>query len=245
MSSAKTLDGFAEEFPPSRIVPAGLRTFNDTIRNAVSYFDTRSVFEIGAGRAPNFSLDEVKAKNLHYTINDIVQSELDRAPDGYDGKICADLSKEAPDVETDFIFSRMVYEHVRDNRSSLLNQMKMLTAGGVAMHLHPVMYSSPFIINAILPEESSDRLLRTFFPHRNDDGTPKFPAHYDWCRATGAQEQKLRDLGFSEAKLIPIYGHSYYRKIPLAQPLVNAAARLANKLDARLWASYCLTMVRK
>src|SRR5713101_7659160 len=75
-----------------------------------------TVCEIGGGRSPLFSREEAAAMGLEYTILDISDTELRAAPDHVQ-KIEADIGALDPNRfpgRYDFMFSRMLAEHVSD-----------------------------------------------------------------------------------------------------------------------------------
>lgn len=221
------------------------RNFDRVLREAVELFGPSHILEVGGGRSPSFSVDEIRDYSVKYTVNDVSQAELDRAPEGYSDTLCADVSKELPEIQCDLIFSRMVFEHVEDNFSNLRNQLAILSPGGVAIHLHPVLYSLPFVLNRIIPERLTSSILSRADPIRNDDEIPKFPAHYDWCKATEKHRNRILGIGFSEVLLVPFWGHSYYRKIPLLDKLNGAFTSEIARRDIRAMASFCYTILQK
>ena len=96
----------------------------------------------------------------------------------------------------------------------------------------PILYSPPFVINKLLPETASRRLLRAFFPNRTDDGRPKFPAHYSMCY--GRSEKLARwykALGYDSVDIRVFYGHDYFRKIPIVRELDDLLSWTAYRLQ--------------
>ena len=245
MVESRSIGEFVEFLTPGRDNVWAFENFPQVIRSAVDYFQPSHLFEVGGGRSPSFSLEEIGQYSVRYTVNDVSQSELDRAPEGYTSTLCADVSKVLPDIECDLIFSRMVFEHIEDNLSNLENQLAILSPGGVAIHFHPVLYSFPFVLNRLAPESLTTKVLQRVHSNRNHDEKPKFPAHYHWCKATEKQRERVLSLGFSDVALVPFWGHRYYNKFPPLHKLnVAFAAELADR-DVRGLASYCYTIVQK
>lgn len=212
------------------------------IEKAISEFNCVGVLEIGGGRRPLFTPQEIALRSLSYTVNDVDQSELDRLQGVYDDVLCADLTMFRADRRYDIMFSRFVYEHVSDNRRSLENQLAMLNDGGLVIHFHPVLYSLPFVANYVLDERLSQSVLKWVF--RGEEKV-KFPAHYDWCVVSEVQRRRLLDVGFSEAVLVPFYGHHYYARFPLVRDVHRLLSGVIGSLDLHLMASYCFTIARK
>lgn len=202
-----------------------------------------SCIEMGGGRDPLFSFDEAKALEVDYVVNDISARELQLCDSRFK-KIHGDLCTVEP-RGVDFIFSRMVYEHVEDNELMMKALLGHLNKGGCVLHLHPLLGSPPFILNKLLPDGVSRRILSAFFKNRTDDGTPKFPAFYDQCWATRGQEAKLVGWGFSDAVCVPFWGHNYYDKIPFGKVGEKMSRKLFSALGLRRTASFSYTFAVK
>lgn len=207
----------------------------------------RKVLEVGAGRRPLFSEQEIRDYNIDYHANDAYESELARIDfevETHVFNMCADVP-EALKGQFDFIFSKMVQEHVPDGASFYRNIGLLLKDGGFCLNFHPTLFSLPFVINVILPEATSRRVLRFFFPHRNDDEIPKFPATYAYCYSGPRNVQRVRDRGFSNVRIIPFYHHRYFEKIPLLRQIDDAISALARRRSWRWLSSYAYTVAQK
>ena len=206
------------------------------------------LLEIGGGRGPQFTPDEAERLGVALTVNDIDARELALAPPGF-ATACFNIAADVDPLlfgQFDFVFSRMVFEHVKDAPRAWRNVASLLAPGGVALAYHPTLYSPPFIVNWLTPEAFSARLLKVFFPTRHDGDYPKFPARYEMCVAEpGAVAPKLRDCGFSETLIAPFFGHGYLRAIPVAREIEGALHVWAERRDVRWLASYAYTLARK
>lgn len=179
----------------------------------------RRVVEIGGGANPTFALEFVERHGIEYTLLDISQVELDKAPDGY-RKVRADIC--APQIPLDnagydFAFSRMLAEHVPNGERFHRNVHSLLKQGGVAFHFFPTLFAPPFIVNLLLPEKLAEGLLHLLQPGRERRGKlGKFPAHYQWCRGPlKSQIGKFEGVGFDVVEYAGFYGHdAYYQKMP-------------------------------
>jgi SAM-dependent methyltransferase len=205
--------------------------------------------EIGGGRDPSFTAEEVAALGVTLTINDISASELAKAPPGFPTAcfdIAGDLSGIAPE-QFDLMFSRMVFEHIKDVRQAWRNIHRLLVPGGVAIAFFPTLYALPFAVNHAMPEWLSSAIVHTFYPNRGEAvDDPKFPAVYDWCFSS---EDKivpmLQACGFSEVAIQPFWGHGYFKRLPIARQLDEAFNALAAKRDWRAMTAYAYVLVRK
>lgn len=227
-----------------------LVAFVDTLRQAGRCGDDGRVrlLEIGGGRGPQFTPAEAEKLGLALTVNDIDQRELSLAPAGF-ATACFNI---ADDVDPklagkfDFIFSRMVFEHVKDAPRAWANISNLLAPGGVALAFHPTLYSPPFVLNWLAPEAFSAKLLRLLFPWRHDGDYPKFPARYEMCFSDPrAMAPKFRKLGFSESLIAPFFGHGYLRSVPVAREVEGALHTWAEARDIRWLTSYAYTVVRR
>jgi SAM-dependent methyltransferase len=179
----------------------------------------RRVIELGAGANPTFALDFVTHHGLDYTLLDISQEELDKAPPGY-RTLCADICTEHLEIADtyDFAFSRMLAEHVPSGHRFHHNVYRLLRAGGAAFHFFPTLYAPPFLANYLLPEQLSEWLLHLFQSGRERSGKfAKFPAMYSWCRGPlASQIRSFESLGFAVEEYAGFFGHEpYYRRVPL------------------------------
>jgi SAM-dependent methyltransferase len=206
------------------------------------------VLEIGGGRWPSFTPVETESARIAYTVNDINAGELAAAPAEFQ-KARFDI---AGDVDPsfcgrfDFVFSRMVLEHVPDARRAWSNMFDLLAPGGVAFAFHPTLYTPAFVINWLAPEALTGPVLRFFFPGRRNIGTRKFPARYDLCFAVQTTvEPILRRLGFRQVLVAPFWGDPYFEQLPGAREANDALSAYAELRDWRWLSSYAYTTALK
>jgi SAM-dependent methyltransferase len=210
----------------------------------------RRLCEIGGGRNPLLSLAEVRELGVSYTVNDISAEELARVPEGF-ATACFDV---AGDIENtpaagsfDLIFSRMVFEHVRDVGKAWSNLHRLLAPGGVAFAFFPTLYSPPFLANWLIPEWLSGAIVDRLYPHRDRGGlSPKFAAHYDYCVSRETTVLRLLDrIGFGECAVVPFWGHDYFCRLPLIREVDAMVSAWARRSDVRWLTSYAYVMARK
>ena len=249
---ARAADGFAavENFPRWHSQWAW-ENYGNAVMGLSKDLGLKRLCEIGGGRDPFFPLADIRARGLDYTINDISAEELAAAPEGFRKArfdIAGDLSEpDAEGAQFDLMFSRMVFEHVDGVPRAWANMHKLLAPGGVAFAYFPCLYAWPFLINKLIPESVSSRIVRALYPHRRDGaGDPKFPAHYDHCVA---REQTLRPMleaaGFREIHIRPFWWHGYLKNVPLLGRADDAANRACAALDVTTLATYAWVMARK
>ncbi len=218
--------------------------YKSTVLRLCDMQHCRHLLEIGGGRRPLLEQAEIRAE-IHYTVNDISQRELDLGPD-WVHKTCFDISGDkVPEATYDLIFSKMVLEHVKNGRRVYENIFKLLADGGICINFHPTLYSLPFLINYVLPDAASRWLLSIFLLPRSETEHLKFPAYYSWCLATERQRRMLLEVGYGDALIWPFYGHGYFRKIPVVRTIDNAIQQFAQRRDIRILSSYAYTIVMK
>ena len=220
-----------------------LDAYPRVLRAMIEQHRPQRVCDVGAGRNPQLSRDELDRLGIHCTLLDISAEELDNAPPGFDrllGDIgSADLVIDEP---FDFVFSNMLAEHVPDGGQLYRNTLAALRPGGVAFHFFPTLYSLPFIANRLLPDAVTDGLLRRVRPDRQR----KFPAHYSWARGpTGRQLGRVEGVGLDVVAYIGGFGHRYYRRLPAIERCARPAWRAAEQRRLYGFTSYAYVVVRR
>ena len=187
----------------------------------------RTALELGGGANPALPLRLVQRTGLRYTLLDVSEDELAKAPADFE-KIRADITSRdfEPAGTYDLVFSRMLAEHVRSGHAFHGNVLKLLGEGGLAFHFFPTLFALPFVVNRIVPDAWSDRLLRMISP-RDRVRHGKFPAYYSWCRGpTRGQIRRFEDLGYRVDAYKGFFGHDrYYARVPLLRDLHGLLSR--------------------
>ena len=175
------------------------------------------VMEIGGGRDPLLTFDEVRASGVHYTVNDISERDLSVGPAEFD-RICFDIAGAVdPSLHGSFdlIVSRMVMEHVKDARRGWANVAALLAPGGVALAFHP-----------------------TFVAPHLRFGSPELS---ELCTCNPAiVEPVLRASGFRETLSVP-----FWRDRGAVFAVSDALGAFAEARDWRWLASSAYTLGRK
>lgn len=201
-------------------IPAGLHSADarlshkSTCAELIRSRGFKSICEIGGGRAPLFSLGEVAEFGIDYTVLDISSAELALVPQGYETlefDICDPALGDVGE-KFDFMFSRMLAEHVPDGAAMHRNTFSLLRPGGQVFHFFPTLYAPVFVANRLFPEKLSSTLQKWFAPRTE----PKFPAHYSLCRGpTPRMMRILAEFGFQVEEYRPFYGASgYFQRLP-------------------------------
>lgn len=222
---------------------SGFSGFHDTMACVADVHQPQSLLEIGAGRNPLLA-EFAASRDLSYTMNDIDEREM-RLSTAAGARLVFDIGATLPEglPTFDLIVSRSVLEHVGDVGQALVNSTRLLSPVGVALHFYPTLYALPFLVNRLLPEDLSLRVLRLVAP-RDELARPKFPAKYDRCKTTRRAEAKLAVLAPDHrVTLVPYWDHEYFARIG---PIDKVAARLhavAKAKDLRSLSAYCWMVI--
>jgi hypothetical protein len=77
------------------------------------------------------------------------------------------------------------------------------------------MYALPFVVNRLMPESLSSRIL-PLVDSRDLKMQRKVPAFYRWCRGpTRRQVARFTRLQYRVLEYKGFFGHGYYNRIPL------------------------------
>lgn len=216
----------------------------------------RRICEVGGGANPALTLKQVERLGVEFTLLDASESELAKAPPGY-ARLHMDACEEsnAPSAAFDFVFSRMLAEHIRRPVDFHRTIHRMLRPGGRAFHFFPTLYSPVFTANRLLPNWLTEPALLAIQPVRSRVGRHgKFPAYYRWCLGPCRRQiRRFQRVGFEVEEYWGFFGHSgdctsgpgYYNRFP---PLRRLHERLCRALARRPipWlTSYAYVLLRK
>lgn len=219
--------------------------YSDVLNSIIETYPDADILELGAGRRPSYTLDQLPGTVRSYTVNDISQDELDRLPEGYESA-CFNVSGDASNFGNryDVVFSRFLAEHVPDGVAMHRNVHKVLKKGGTAFHLIPTLYALPFVLNKYIPESVSEKLWSTFAPGK--EYTKKFPASYSACYSNpGRMTGMLSEIGYSKVDFQNFYGHFYYDKFPGLKQVHARFSEMAAKRDWHVFGTYAYIIARK
>lgn len=209
----------------------------------------KKICEIGGGANPLLPLPFIKQYRLEYTVLDISPEELSKAPDGYH-KVLADITSDNINhLENDYdlVFSKMLAEHVQFGKKFHQNINRLLKSGGIAFHFFPTLYAIPFMLNKIIPESLSLKLLRFVSKERNNIGNHgKFPGYYNMCYGpTKKQIRLFQSIGYSIDAYTGFFGHDYFKNIRWLNGISNKIARLLLKYPIARLTSYSYVVLTK
>lgn len=223
--------------------------YNTELNNLVSRPDIKKVCDIGGGANPLLSLNEVKKYGLDYTLLDISSEELAKAPDEYK-KFRADITDPNllfSDEKYDLVCSKLFAEHVSSGLILYQNTYKLLSNGGYAFHFFPTLYNLPFLINLLLPENTSEFILLFLQPFRTKEGKAgKFKAYYNWCfNPTSENIKRITSVGFIVEEYIGFFGHTYYKKINMLNKLEIIKSQLLLKYPSPWFTQFAQVLLKK
>lgn len=229
---------------------SGFTGLKHRLDEILSTRDVRDVCDVGGGANPLLTLDEVAARGLRYTLLDISQRELEKAPSDYT-KVCADISDPlvvAPLADRfDLMFSNTLAEHVKDAATFHRNVFAMLRPGGTAAHFMPTMFDPMFVANRLLPEALTAKVLRRAQPDRTAESAHgKFPAYYHWCRGPSRRHRRrFEELGYDVEVALGYFGTGYLRRSPLLHDPYERATRYLVSHPVNALCSYSWLVLRK
>lgn len=223
--------------------------YERVVRELANKLGAKRLLEVGGGRDPLFTTDEIERLAVEVTVNDIAPGELAVLPKTYK-TACFDIAGDLTAVadrrgQFDLAFSRMVFEHVADGKKAWSNLYEMLSPGGVGLAFMPTLYTLPFVVNLLLPDKLAASIVKMLFANRTDDEDPVFPARYSWCFTDHRLSDMLSGIGYREVAVLPFYGHSYYQSFPLVRDVNAWVTKLARRNDWRAISSYAYVAVRK
>jgi SAM-dependent methyltransferase len=207
-----------------------------------------AVAELGGGANPMVADSDRWGFAQERVVVDISATELAKA-DGEVQTRVADLCKPIEDGHDayDLVFSKMLCEHLPDARAFHENCFKILRPGGLSVHFFPTLYTVPFVINRLIPENLTRSMLRMVQPQRfTDPKLQKFPAYYRWCTGPTARAVKrYESVGFKVEAWNAAFGHLYYEKIPGLNKVERAKTRFLLEHPVPMLTSFATVVLRK
>jgi uncharacterized UPF0146 family protein len=223
--------------------------FLPELRRLVDEAAGRRVCELGAGANPALTPRDVRELGLDYVLVDADAEELDKAGAGYT-KVVADVT--TPGIELggpyDVVFSKTLLEHLRDPEAFHRNVFELLAHGGKALHFFPTLYAPPFLLNRLLPEGLTSRVLARAQPGREHEGERrKFRAYYRWCRGPVARQiARFERIGYTVELYVGFFGQSgYFERAPSLKRADEAIARFLVRHPQPWFTSYAHVVLAK
>lgn len=167
------------------------------------------VLDIGGGKeCPFLPFVEAPARHLIIAV-DYSADELRANPDIQDKVVADAASGEFPfrNASADLLVSRSVVEHLPDNKVFFENCARVLRPGGTLVHTFPCKFAPFSLVNQILPNRLTRRLLAYFHPQWQDECG--FVAYYDRCYYS-AIRKIIESSGFQNPRFYFRYYQSIY-----------------------------------
>jgi SAM-dependent methyltransferase len=224
------------------------QAYDDLLVDLAKRESVSCVAELGGGANPMVADTDRWGFAQERVVVDISATELAKA-DGEVQTRVADLCKPIEDGHDayDLVFSKMLCEHLPDARTFHENCFKILRPGGLSVHFFPTLYTLPFVINRLVPENLTRSMLRRVQPVRfTDPKLQKFPAYYRWC--TGPTQRAIKryeSVGFKVEAWNGAFGHLYYEKIPGLNVAERAKTRFLLEHPVPALTSFATVVLRK
>jgi SAM-dependent methyltransferase len=163
-----------------------------------------TVLDVGAGKSTPFAAEGVILIGCDISGDEICQNRsLTKA-------IVCDVSKHIglPSASVDLVVSRSVIEHIPNVAQFHREAMRILKPGGKFIHVHPSRFAPFAILNSLLPNKLTKRLLAFLMPESL--GIQGFPVVYDHCYPS-AMRKLLTQSGFRVHEMrCQFYQSSYF-----------------------------------
>jgi hypothetical protein len=159
--------------------------------------------------------------------------------------VCAE-NADIPGGPYDLIFSRMTAEHFPNSANAYRNMFASSVPGGLSVHRFATLYTLPFLLNRVLPDALSTRLLERFSP-RDRERHEKFKAYYSHCRGPlQSQIRFFRSLGYEVLEYRGYFGHNYYAKrLRMLDFLHEKKTKFLLRIPIPFFTSYATVILRR
>lgn len=225
----------------------GWQSYKSLLENLIDHYELKKLCDLGGGVNPVLTSDFISSRSLDYTILDVSENELSKAPDQYK-KLAQDIMANDLSIteKFDLVFTKMLAEHVKDGELLHRNVYSLLNPGGFAVHFFPTLYALPFFVNRLLPETFASSLL-DFFASRDKYQQAKFPAYYSWCRGpTKKMAERFSGIGYEIVEYRGFFGHEgYYKKLPWVQKLHKFLSSYFLRHPSPHFTSYAWVILKK
>ena len=167
------------------------------------------IVDVGAGYLLPDSLKCERSPDVTLIGMDILPSSLEKNTD-IDAAVIADACKPWPfeDNSIDVVFSRSVMEHLYDNETFVSEMHRTLKPGGICIHVLPGKHAPFSILNRLLPNKVTKKLVEWAFPERK--GELGFVAYYHHCSPPALQRLFERNGFTIEYERLRYYQSAYY-----------------------------------
>lgn len=209
------------------------------------------ILDIGCGKRSWVTKDIKKRYNCILYAMDISLDELIKNK-VVDHKIVYDACNNRYDIDLehlknafDLIISNMVLEHLKNTTIAHKMIYFLLNNTGIVIHRYPTLYDPLLLVNHLIPNQLSTKVLSKLEPFRRKSG--KFKAYYNNCRGLSRNIQlKYCKIGMKVIEGHNFYGTTYlYRVFPL-QAVMDIFYFLLTKLKITAFtSSSCVILMKK
>lgn len=132
-------------YPAWRVSAEGWQGYKSLLENLIDHYELKKLCDLAGGVNPILMTDFISSRNLDYTILDISENELGKAPDQYK-KLAQDIMANDLSIteKFDLVFRKMLAEHVKDGELLHRNVYSLLNPDGFGVHFFPTLYAAPF-----------------------------------------------------------------------------------------------------
>ncbi|MEZ4909305.1 MAG: methyltransferase domain-containing protein [Saprospiraceae bacterium] len=201
------------------------------------------VVEIGGGANPSLTVDQVKGRQ--YIVIDIDEVELDKAKGDHFVRVVADIARSELSFKADFIFSKMLLEHVPNPQDFHKGIFDMLKNGGSVLHFYATLYNPASIANLLMPEKLS-KILLYCVQKRNWHTDGKFQAYYRWSFGpTPKQIIRFESIGFKITYFNGYIGSRYLQQFTYIKHIENIYNKVISKINSPFFCSNAIIVLLK
>jgi SAM-dependent methyltransferase len=222
--------------------------YEDQVLDLARRNNVKTVAELGGGANPFVGDLEKWGFAEHRIVVDISANELSKAMGDVETRV-ADLCQPINDGlgSYDLVFSKMLCEHLPNPRVFHENCFKLLRPGGLSVHYFPTMFTFPFMVNKLIPEDLARKLLDKVQPGRiNSDNLEKFPAYYRWTNGpTRRAKRRFERIGFQVEEYHATFGHHYYHYVKPLDAIERAKSNFLLKHPMPSLTSFAVVVLRK
>ncbi len=203
----------------------------------------RYVLDVGCGRRTHFS-DLLRSKQ---TVIVGLDSDIEELRQNQDLRylVVSDASRALPfaNGSLDLVTTRSVLEHLKDTEQFFKESYRILSPGGYAIHILPCRNAPFAMLNRLLSNRKTKRLLSFLYPEVQ--GGWGFPAYYVNCSYELIQAALIRN-GFEIEQIhVRFYQATYYRAFLPAYCLFLAYDLLLWLLQAKRMSSQIIVIACK
>lgn len=185
---------------------SAFQAYDDTVISYITRIPAPVILDVGGGAECCFNA--FKPPGGRILCLDVSPQQLANNRDA-DELLLADATKEIPlpDASVDLIVSRAVLEHMESPQDFFRHSFRVLKPGSYCIHVFPCKMALFAIINRLLPQTLSRKILFYFKPDSRGKGG--FPAYYHKCYYTGIK-RVLMETGFDLKEIRHYYNQSVY-----------------------------------